>query len=1005
MAKEVIFAINLETGKAAQSAKELRQIVSSAKDELQKMKAAGKGIGDIEFDKVAANAKLASTELGKLNDLTKANPSFTQRMAGAFTESFKQIGGAFAGLFATEKVIEFGAESVKAFQEAELNARKLQVAVGANGGTQTQFEKLIEQSATLQKQSIFSDDAIQQLQTAALQFGLTAEEVEKLTPTILDFASATGQDLNSAFEKIVSGMNGSEKALRQYGIQVDKSKTEQENLASITEQLTSKFQGQAQAIADSSGGSLKQLSNAWDDLKEVIGGAIAPAITGLAKLATGFVQAASSSEKLSLKLEEEKKSLAGTEVQILSLNVGNKERTKLIDELKARYPELLSNINSETVNNRQLKEAISKVNEQYIYKIALAKGQESLAPVLEDEADAALKAADAQRKLADEIAKIKNRARDSKQNVEVKETLDVLPLLEQGKQLTEGLLKFDDISSSSLNKLASLYEEATQKQIEYSSASLKASEKQSEFNKSVENLKNIFHVAEDASKTSTKTISSGFNIAKASLEELKAKLETLNPQLSDDRSLIDKIQKEIDLREKGAKKNSELLEKEQKEREEAFKKQQELNKQAAEETLNLQLAALKKGELEEIKILQEGYKNKGDFSKAAEEKLANDILDVKIKSKQNEAKLFENDKIKQAQIANEIIALQSEKVKNEIDIAKNAADEKVKADKEAQDKITAQQAQAAKEREANEKILRDTAIEAFQMVALAMVEQMQQANAQAAQIAQARVQSNLDAELNALDIAEQKERGTYVEKDAIAKKYEQKKKEARDKALKEEKAIKLQQAKADKEAAILNIIINTAAAIMKAAPNVPLQISTGILGAVQLGIAASAPLPNFRTGLFPGEVNSQVIKDGKIQSGIIQGKGSGTSDSILARVSNGEAIIPAEQTQKYKPLLKAIIENDEALFGRAVANYSSSLPAYAQGLLPVTNLSTVNASQLAAQAQSNIAVNTQIDFTEMKSFFEEKLAQPIKSYVVENDITTTQNRNRTIENRSLFDAA
>jgi ABC-type multidrug transport system fused ATPase/permease subunit len=64
----------------------------------------------------------------------------------------------------------------------------------------------------------------------------------------------------------------------------------------------------------------------------------------------------------------------------------------------------------------------------------------------------------------------------------------------------------------------------------------------------------------------------------------------------------------------------------------------------------------------------------------------------------------------------------------------------------------------------------------------------------------------------------------------------------------EQAKIKTKQAQADKQAAIFGIIINTALGIMKASPVVPLMIATGILGAIQLALVASKPIPKFATG-------------------------------------------------------------------------------------------------------------------------------------------------------------
>lgn len=64
----------------------------------------------------------------------------------------------------------------------------------------------------------------------------------------------------------------------------------------------------------------------------------------------------------------------------------------------------------------------------------------------------------------------------------------------------------------------------------------------------------------------------------------------------------------------------------------------------------------------------------------------------------------------------------------------------------------------------------------------------------------------------------------------------------------EQAKIKTKQAQADKQAAIFGIIINTALGIMKAAPVIPLMIATGVLGAIQLALVASKPIPKFWQG-------------------------------------------------------------------------------------------------------------------------------------------------------------
>ncbi|WP_194767862.1 phage tail tape measure protein [Tamlana sp. I1] len=72
-------------------------------------------------------------------------------------------------------------------------------------------------------------------------------------------------------------------------------------------------------------------------------------------------------------LEDERLNLLKLESTVKDSNTSNEERIKLIQELKEKYPGLLSNIDAETISNDELSLSIRKVNDQLINKIILAK--------------------------------------------------------------------------------------------------------------------------------------------------------------------------------------------------------------------------------------------------------------------------------------------------------------------------------------------------------------------------------------------------------------------------------------------------------------------------------------------------------------------------------------------------------------------------------------------------------------------------------------------------------
>ncbi|MDX1976459.1 MAG: phage tail tape measure protein [Pseudanabaenaceae cyanobacterium bins.68] len=60
------------------------------------------------------------------------------------------------------------------------------------------------------------------------------------------------------------------------------------------------------------------------------------------------------------------------------------------------------------------------------------------------------------------------------------------------------------------------------------------------------------------------------------------------------------------------------------------------------------------------------------------------------------------------------------------------------------------------------------------------------------------------------------------------------------------------------------------------------------------------------TSKFSGQATAFDPGGGFANGGLITGRGTGTSDSILARLSNGEFVVNAKATQNYRPLLEAI---------------------------------------------------------------------------------------------------
>lgn len=133
-----------------------------------------------------------------------------------------------------------------------------------------------------------------------------------------------------------------------------------------------------------------------------------------------------------------------------------------------------------------------------------------------------------------------------------------------------------------------------------------------------------------------------------------------------------------------------------------------------------------------------------------------------------------------------------------------------------------------------------------------------------------------------------------------------------------EKEEKKQAFEAEKAGKVVSAIINTALAVtsaLTAGPIVGFVLAgiTAALGAVQVGLIASQPTPEFAQG------------------GFVAGPGGGKEDQIDAKLSNGEYIVNSNATKRFRPLLDQInygfigVQNDNGKLNNNNTNNSSNI--------------------------------------------------------------------------------
>lgn len=323
----------------------------------------------LDLDDLKAQVGDLEKTYGKADAAAKKSADESSKAFGKFGDSLKDLGKTLVAAFAVERIVAFGKASVQAYADAEKGALKLKAAVSASGGLAQDFDKLTAQAEELAGITIFDDDQIKAAQTLALQFGLNSAAVSKLIPKVADFAAATGQDLQQALQTVLAGINGQTEGLKRYGFELDTGATRNERFAATVEQLTTKFDGQAQALTSTLGGSLGQAQKAFDELQETVGKALAPAVTSAAEAVTGFFTALQGAPTDPLVNE-----IAGLETyrqKLFDVNTTQTERATLIEELKTKYPGYLEFLNKDKATNEQLNTALNKVTNELVDQLVL----------------------------------------------------------------------------------------------------------------------------------------------------------------------------------------------------------------------------------------------------------------------------------------------------------------------------------------------------------------------------------------------------------------------------------------------------------------------------------------------------------------------------------------------------------------------------------------------------------------------------------------------------------
>jgi hypothetical protein len=204
---------------------------------------------------------------------------------------------------------------------------------------------------------------------------------------ILLTASQVGKPYEELLQKVAKSTDKTRTATELFG-------KENATVAVIMAVSADKISANTKALENSAGaaeklakeklnsikGAAENFAGAWEGVILSLDkgdGAMSRFIKSLLNIGTSILGVINPMKQLSDELADEQLAVNMSISEITSYNEGNATRKQILDDLKAKYPDLLKNVDSETTSNKELNTILNGINESYIKRIVLQKQVEN----------------------------------------------------------------------------------------------------------------------------------------------------------------------------------------------------------------------------------------------------------------------------------------------------------------------------------------------------------------------------------------------------------------------------------------------------------------------------------------------------------------------------------------------------------------------------------------------------------------------------------------------------
>lgn len=212
----------------------------------------------------------------KGKDSAKNIESGFNNFSDGISSKIKGIGLALAAAFTVNKIIDFFKDATKEASQAEKATNALSASLGQIGKfSTTAVDSFSEYASQLQRTTGIQDDLIKQNAALLVSLGnLSGDKLKSATKASLDLAQALQIDVGTAFDLVAKAATGNTTALSRYGLKIDENIPKSQKFAETLSQIEKRFGGLAETRLNTFEGSLQNLSNAFGEIQEAVGGFI-----------------------------------------------------------------------------------------------------------------------------------------------------------------------------------------------------------------------------------------------------------------------------------------------------------------------------------------------------------------------------------------------------------------------------------------------------------------------------------------------------------------------------------------------------------------------------------------------------------------------------------------------------------------------------------------------------------------------------------------------------------